>query len=49
MLIDFCQLLLKIVLKIDEESSFGRMINFKYIKDQQGATEKIFIELKKYL
>ena len=39
----------KIVLKIDEESSFGRMINFKYIKDQQGATEKIFIELKKYL
>jgi len=25
------------------------MINFKYIKDQQGAAEKIFIELKKYL
>ena len=39
----------KITKKINEELNFGRIINHKYVKDQQGATKKILVGLKKYL
>tara|TARA_B110000444_G_scaffold259143_1_gene301945 strand:- start:836 stop:2101 length:1266 start_codon:yes stop_codon:yes gene_type:complete len=39
----------KISSKINKNLKFGRMINFKYIELNKGATDKIFWDLKKYL
>lgn len=39
----------EIVEKICKNLNFGRLINYKYIENQKGATNKIFIGLKKYL
>ena len=39
----------EIVEKICKNLNFGRLINYKYIDNQKGATNKIFIGLKKYL
>ena len=39
----------EIVEKICKNLDFGRLINYKYIENKKGATNKIFIGLKKYL